>query len=84
MDSTHTCLNNPENHQRTGRTDSSEPSIDKRSMKEGRKGGEAVHATQTGGREPGQRGTCRPSRVPESGLQKQKGRTECGQTASRT
>ena len=53
LDSTHTCLNNPENHQRTGRTDSSEPSIDQRSTEEGRKGGEAVHATWTGGRELG-------------------------------
>ena len=37
--------------------DSPEPSIDKRSTEEGRKGGEAVHATQIGRREPGrQRG----------------------------
>ena len=53
LDSTHTCLNNPENHQKTSRMDSLEPSIDKRPTEESRKGGEVVHATQTGGREPG-------------------------------
>ena len=53
-DSTHTCLNNPENHQKTSRTDSQEPSVDKRPMEEGGKGAEAVRATQTGGRELGQ------------------------------
>ena len=53
LDSTHICLNNPENHQKTSRTDSLEPSIDKRPTKEGRKGGEAVCATQTGRRELG-------------------------------
>ena len=55
LDSTHTCLNNPENRQKTNRTDSPEPSVDKRSTEEGRKGGEAVCATLTGGREPGGR-----------------------------
>ena len=39
LDSTHTCLNNPENHQRTSRMDSPEQSIDGRPMEEGRKGG---------------------------------------------
>ena len=53
LDSTHTCLNNPENHQKTSRTDSPEPSIDQRPTEEGRKGGEVVHVTRTGGREPG-------------------------------
>ena len=43
LDSTHTCLNNPENHQKTSRTDSTEPSIDERPKEEGRKGGEAVY-----------------------------------------
>ena len=33
--------------------DSPEPSVDKRPTEEGRKGGEVVHATQTGGSEPG-------------------------------
>ena len=33
--------------------DSPEPSIDKRPTEEGRKGGEAVLATWTGGKEPG-------------------------------
>ena len=36
--------------------ESPEPSADERPTEEGRKGGEAVHATQTGRREPGQRG----------------------------
>ena len=53
LDSTHTCLNNPENRQKTSRTDSPEPSIDKRSREEGRKGGEAVGATRTGGSDLG-------------------------------
>ena len=53
LDSTYTCLNNPENHQKTSRTESPEPSTDERSTEEGRKGGEAMRATQTGGREPG-------------------------------
>ena len=37
--------------------DSPEPSIDKRSTGEGRKGGEVVCATWTGWKEPGQRGS---------------------------
>ena len=41
FDSTHTCLNNPENCQ-TSRPDSPEPSIDKRPTEESRKGREAV------------------------------------------
>ena len=53
LDSTHICLNNPEIHQKTSRTDSPEPSVDKRPTEEGRKVGEAVHASWTGGREPG-------------------------------
>ena len=53
LDSTHTCLNNPENLQKTSRMDSPEPSIDKRPTEEGRKGREAVHAPWTGRREPG-------------------------------
>ena len=38
------------------RTESPEPSTDKRPTEEGGKGGKAVHATWTGGREPGWRG----------------------------
>ena len=53
LDSTHICLNNPENFQKTSRMDSPEPSVDKRPKEEGRKGREAVHATRTGGRELG-------------------------------
>ena len=54
LDSTHICLNNPENCQKTRRMDSLDPSIDKRPTEEGRKDGEAVCTTRTGGREPGQ------------------------------
>ena len=57
LDSIHTCLNNPENHQKTSRTDSLEPSAHKRPTEEGRKGGEVVCAKRTGGREPGQMGS---------------------------
>ena len=53
LDSTHICLNNPENHQKTSRTDSLETRIDKRPTEEGRKGREAVHTTRTGGTELG-------------------------------
>ena len=56
LDSTYTCLNYPENHQTTSRTESLEPSADERPTEEGRKGGKAVHATHTGWREPGRRG----------------------------
>ena len=56
LDSTYTCLNNPENHQKTSRTESPELSADERPKEEGRKGGEEVCATRTGGRELGQRG----------------------------
>ena len=57
LDSTYTCLNNPENRQKTRRTDSLEPSMDERSTEEGRKAGEVVRIPRTGGREPGQRGS---------------------------
>ena len=54
LDSTHICLNNPEICQKTSRMDSPKSSIDKRPTEEGRKGGEAVRTTWTGGRELGQ------------------------------
>ena len=57
LDSTYTCLTNPENHQKTSRMESPEPSADERPTEEGRKGGEAVRAARTGGREPGRRGS---------------------------
>ena len=66
LDSIHTCLNNPENRQKTSRTDSPEPSVDKRSMEEGRKGREAVLAMRKGGREPGQRGGPAAKQSPPS------------------
>ena len=53
LDSTHICLNNAENCQKTSRMDSPEPSVDKRPTEEGRKGCEVVHATWTGRRELG-------------------------------
>ena len=87
LDSTHICLIYPDNHQKTSRTDSLEPSIDERPTEEGRKSGEVVRATRTGGREPGRwRGSqpTRQGRVPESGLQKRRGQTEHVLTASGT
>ena len=57
LDFTYTCLNNPENHQKINKTESLEPSADKRPTEEGRKGGEAVRTPRTGRREPGQRGS---------------------------
>ena len=77
LDSTHICLNNPEHHQKTSRMDSPESSLDKRPREEGRKGGKAVHATWTGGREQGQWRGSLPSKAepPKSGLQKWKGWT---------
>ena len=62
LDYTHIGLNNPENHEKTSRKDSPEPSVDKRPTEEGRKGREAVCATWTGGREPGGGGAARPAR----------------------
>ena len=62
LDSIHICLNNPENCQKTSRTDSPEPSVDKRPMEEGRKGGEAVCATRTGRRLQGGGGAACPTR----------------------
>ena len=54
-----------------------EPSVDKRPTEEGRKGGEAVHATWTGGKELGQWRGSQPSKAEalKSGLQKQRGLT---------
>ena len=56
LDSTYTCLNNPENHQKTSRTESPEPSADERPTEEGRKGGEEVRATPLHGLVGGSRG----------------------------
>ena len=67
LDSTHISLNNPENCHKTSRMDFPEPSIDKRPTEEGRKGGEAVHTTRTGGKEPGQRGSL-PSKAESPSL----------------
>ena len=86
LDSTHTCLNNPENHQKTSRTECLEPSADERPTEEGRKGSELMRATRTGRREPGWRGSPPAKQSPqaESGLQKRRGQTECVPTTSRT
>ena len=73
LDSTHTCLNNPENRQKTSRTDSLEPSADERTTEEGRKGGEAVHATWTARREPGRRGSPPAKQRPRVWLAKAEG-----------
>ena len=73
LDSTHTCLNNPENRQKTSRTDSLEPSADERPTEEGRKGGEAVRAPRTGGREPGRRGGSPAKQSPRVWLAKAEG-----------
>ena len=53
--------------------DSPEPSIDERPTEEGRKGGEAVHTTGTGGREPGQRGSLPAKQSPRVWLEKVEG-----------
>ena len=68
LDSTHICLNNPENCQKTSRTDSPEPSVDKRLMEEGRKGREVVCATGTGGSEPGWLRGSSPSKAEPTSL----------------
>ena len=84
LDSTHTCLNNPENRQKTSRTYSPEPRVDERSTEEGRKGGEAVALHRLAGGSWA-RGAARwPKRAPESGLQKWRGQMECVLTASGT
>ena len=73
LDSTYTCLNNPENHQKTSRTDSPEPSVDERPTEEGRKGGEAVRTTWTGWREPGWRGSLPAKQSPQAWLAEAEG-----------
>ena len=73
LDSSHTCLNNPENRQKISRTDSPETSIDERSTEEGRKGREAVCTTRTDGREPGQRGSPPAKQSPQVWLAKAEG-----------
>ena len=73
LDSTYTWLNNPENHQKTSRMESLEPSTDKRPTEEGRKGGEVVRAPWTGGREPGQRGGPLAKHSPRVWLAKAEG-----------
>ena len=77
LDSKHICLNNPENHQKTSRTDSLEPCLDKRPTEEGRKGEKAVSATRSARRELGWwRGSpSGKAEPPKSGLQKWRGRT---------
>ena len=74
LDSTHTSLNNPENHQKTSRMDSPETSVDKRPTEEGRKGGEVVRAIGTGRRELGQwRGSPPGKAEPQSLVCKSRG-----------
>ena len=64
--------------------DSSEPSADERTTEEGRKGSEVVHATQTGGREPGLRGSPQAKQSPRIWLAKVEGPDKCVPTASGT
>ena len=64
---------NPENRQKTSRMDSPEPSIDERPTEEGRKGGEVVHTTRTGGRERGWRGSLLAKQRPRVWLAKTEG-----------
>ena len=73
LDSTYTCLNNPENRQRISRTESPEPGADERPTEEGRKGSEAVHAPRTGGKEPGGRGGPPAKQSPRVWLAKAEG-----------
>ena len=72
LDSTYTCLKNPENRQ-ISRTESPEPSADERPTEKGRKGGEAVRAPRTGGREPGWRGSLLAKQSPRIWLAKAEG-----------
>ena len=64
LDSTYTCLNNPENRQMISRMESLEPSADERPREEGRKGGEAVRAPRTGRRKLGQKGGSQAKQSP--------------------
>ena len=73
LDSTYICLIYPNNHQKTSRTDSPEPSVDEKPTEEGREGGEAMRATRTGGREPGRRGGPPAKQSPRVWLAKVKG-----------
>ena len=83
LDSTHTCLNNPENHKKTSRMDSLEPSIDERPRKRvGRVERHYMDWQERAGaveEQPTWQG-----RAPEFGLQKQRGQMECLLTASGT
>ena len=80
MDFTYTCLNNPENHQKSSRTESPEPSADERPTEEGRKGGEVVllHGLVggTGRRELGWRGGPLAKQSPQVWLAKAEGPDE--------
>ena len=53
--------------------DSPEPSTDERPTEEDKKGGEVVHATWTGGREPGRRGGPPAKQSPRVWLAKAEG-----------
>ena len=70
LDSTHICLNNPANRQKTSRTDSPEPSIDKRPTEEVRKD-QVLHGLVGGS--SGSGGAAHPAK--QSPLQKQRGWT---------
>ena len=82
LDSTHICLNNPENFQKTSRMDSPEPRVDKRPTEEGRKGGKTVCATQTGGRELGRWRGSPPGKAESPSLACKSGGADCGSSDS--
>ena len=73
-DSTHMGLNNPENHQKTSRTDSPEPSLDKRHAEESRKGERwcALHGL-AGGSQAVEEQPARQGRAPKVWLAKVEG-----------
>ena len=86
LDSTHICLNNLENCQKTSRMDTLEPSVDKRPTGEGRKMGRGgVRYTDWWeGAGPVEGQPARQGRAPKSGFQKWRGQKERVLTASRT
>ena len=85
LDSTHICLNNPENLQKTSRMDSLEPSVDKRPTEEGRKGDTPCVLHRLVGGSQGSGGAAHPARQSsQSGLQNRRGQTVGVLTASGT
>ena len=63
--------------------ESPDPSADERPTEEGRKGGKAVSATRTGGREPGHRGGPPAKQSPRVWLAKAEGPDGVGSDSKR-